>query len=428
MRRDAVAALLVAACVTVVAAAPARGVVLSEDPLEDSSTVLGAILRSFGFAFSGKVLAPPFNSEDANPAAAALFDTRLYFEHKTQSLKFVVHQAFLGGVRSHASLGLLGLGRGVPPPRWLPLRFSAADDPTVSLTTVTDWLYAAYTRGPLTVTLGRQPVTFGQAKIWRPTDLVATFSLTEVNTDYKPGADALRLDYVRSDKLSLTLVAAIGELESDHDFDASIHGSSVLGQLKYDWSDTELSLIGGMVRGDALAGVTVVRDIGGFNTYAEATATLITGKSLPALDAERGDVLARAAVGATWRKGKLNVTPELLWNGFGSFDRADYLALATSTRVAIGEQITLGRAYAGVVADWELHPLMHLSGIGLVNVRDPSALVSAAFSYNIANNTSAVLGAYVPVGKRPSLATGIDVRSEYGLFPVFVFLHVKAVI
>ncbi len=80
------------------------------------------------------------------------------------------------------------------PPRWLPLTVTITDEPTLTLRDTVDWVYAAYTRGPVTITLGRQPVSFGRAKLWSPMDLVAPFALTEVDTEYRPGADAVRID------------------------------------------------------------------------------------------------------------------------------------------------------------------------------------------------------------------------------------------
>ena len=53
-------------------------------------------------------------------------------------------------------------------------------------------------------------MTFGRGAIWRTTDRVATFALTEVDRTYKPGADAVRLDWAIADQTRLELVGAVG--------------------------------------------------------------------------------------------------------------------------------------------------------------------------------------------------------------------------
>ena len=53
------------------------------------------------------------------------------------------------------------------------------------------------------------------------------------------------------------------------------------------------------------------------------------------------------------------------------------------------------------------------------------ALASLAVSYSVADNAQALLGGYVPIGKTPdALAEPAD---EFGLYPYFVFLELKAV-
>ena len=117
------------------------------------------------------------------------------------------------------------------PPRWLPLTFEH-DEPTLSLRSDADWLYAAYTAGPMTFTVGRQPITFGRGALWRTADRISTFALTEVDTEYKPGADALRIDISVAEQTQITALAAVGELESsDHDAQVELRGSSFVAPM-----------------------------------------------------------------------------------------------------------------------------------------------------------------------------------------------------
>ncbi len=423
------AALALAIALVTSSARPARAVVLSEDPLAETSTELGVILRSFLFSLFGSVLEPPINPlGDANPSATSILDLRLYASHKTPSWSFVIHDQLTTTVRSSGSLGPLGLGRGVAPPRWLPLSFSATDQPTLIMSSTVDWGYVAYTHRGVTVTVGRQPVTFGRGKVWRPTDVVSTFALTEVDTEYKPGADAARIDWTGG-KLSITALAATGELESDHDLDASIQGTTALARASYGLSHGQVAATGGYVRGDAMVGADGAWDFDSFDAYAEATVTVPTGRSLASPVVGSGDLVPRAVVGATFHRGDVMVSPELWWNGFGTFDRDQYLAVASSDRVGVGEQITLGRAHAVGSVLWQAHPLLTVTGAAIVNLRDPSGLITVGLGYSVSDDVEASIGGYVPLGRKPDASGGLPVlRSEYGTYPYFLFARLKAAI
>ena len=105
----------------------AAAIVIAEDELEETSTITGLVARNFGFILAGPTLAPPYSTEDSSPTGMGIFDARAYFEHRAQRWKFVAHQQFTLQMQSHSMLGGVNLGRGVSPPRWLPLQFRHQD-------------------------------------------------------------------------------------------------------------------------------------------------------------------------------------------------------------------------------------------------------------------------------------------------------------
>jgi hypothetical protein len=407
------------------ALAPARAVVLSENELAETSLSIGAVARSFAFTLHGEPLRPPLAPEDLDPSGFGIFDLRLYAVRQTPRLKLVAHLQLTTLVRAHPLTGGVAVGRGVAPPRWLPMSFELADDPTIEIAAGADWLYAAYSIDRFTVTLGRQPVTLGRGAIWSPIDLVATFALTEVDTEYKPGADALRVDYSPDARSALTFLASTGELEDDHDLGAALSASTVLVRYTRGWDRGEVGATAAYVRGDAVLGADGVVDTGSFEIYGEATLTLVTDDSVVAALVTDGQIVPKAMVGATFRTSHtLTLRPELHHNDFGATEPADYLAVAASDRVALGEQIVLGRDYAAIAADWELHPLVHLGGLALVNALDPSALLSLGLRYNLADNAELYLGGYLPVGRTPY--TPLAPKDEFGQYPALAFAELKA--
>jgi hypothetical protein len=403
--------------------APARAFVLSEDELEERSTELGLTVRSFSFVLTGPMLREPYNpAGDADPTGIGLLDLRAFFAHKRPWLKLVLHNQLTSTVRSHASSTLLGLGRGLEPPRWLPLQATIADEQGLTLRETVDWAYAAVTLGPVTVTAGRQPITLGRGKLYKPLDLVATFALTEVDTEYKPGADAFRLDWNATQRTVLSLFATAGEWNDE----LALRGSAFALRAKQELARGEVGMLGGLVRGDGVIGTDAVVDAGKFDIYAELVLHLITDRSLTPRKPTTSSAVLRGLLGATFKPtAKLTLSPELYYNGFGEWRAEDYLGVALSERVAVGEMYNLGRAYVAGLALWEAHPLLNLNLALILNPVDPSALLSLGLSYSLAQNMVLLAGGYIPAGRVPDLRAGTP-RTEFGLYPTFLFLELKA--
>ncbi|MBK7581660.1 MAG: hypothetical protein IPI67_15810 [Myxococcales bacterium] len=407
----------------------ASAFVLAEDELEETSTELGAVVRTFGFVMAGPTLDPPFNLEDASPASTTVVDIRPYFSYRTPDLKLTLHQSLISITRSHASLALSPLGRGTSPPRFLPLRWTARDDPTATLATETEWAYAAWLAGSVTISVGRQPVSLGRGRIWRPWDVVSSFSLTEVDTEYKPGVDAARFDFSPSSSTTLSVIAAAGERQRDDDFQADLAGSAFVGRFVHGFGRTELGVLVGLVRQDAVLGWSAQWDLDVFDLYAEVSATWLREESAvsPAVS-ERKTAVPRALLGATIAPGEhWKLVPEVYYDGFGARHPKDYLAIALSERVALGEQVVLGNLYSGAALEFEAHPLVHLTALGITNLLDPSALASLSCRYDLGKNTRLIAGGYVPLGPRPDENTVFVPKSEFGLFPYFGFVELGVV-
>jgi hypothetical protein len=428
VRHLALIALLSLVCLP----APARAIVLAEDELEERSTEIGLLGRGFSFALTGPILRPPYALEDTTPLWLGLADLRLSFAHKSPWLKLVLHNQLTATGRSHVLQSPLALGRGAEPPRWLPLQWEIADEKKFTLRDSIDWIYIALTWGPMVTTAGRQPITFGRGKFFSPMDLLSTFALTEVDTEYKPGADALRLDWTAAQRTVITLLAVAGKSNDV----LSLRGSSFALRAKQGWDSGEAGLLAGFIRRDAVVGLDGVWDVGAFDLYSEVTLTRVTGQSLSPRQPFTSRAVVRGLAGATFKPtAKLTLSPEIYVNGFGAWDKEDYYHLALSERVALGELSSLGRLYLTGLALWEVHALVNLSLGVIINPRDPSGLLFLGGSYNVLSNVDLLAGAYVPAGRLPnlrdpiSLLPGVQVprpRSEFGMYPNFVYLEIKA--
>jgi hypothetical protein len=415
---------------------PARAFVLAQDELGGSSTELGLDIRSFNFVFTGPLLKPPYTLIDEDPASLDLTDMRLYFSIEQPWLKVVVHNQLTDQMMSGALAGPFNIGQGPVPLRWLPLNWTLVNKNTFIMEDAFDWAYASIIHGPVTITAGRQPVTFGRGKIWSPMDVIAPFSLTDVDTEYKSGVDAVRMDVTPAENTNLSFVATAGKWDNV----LSARGSSFAVRATQGWSTAgsggitggEIGFLGGLVRSDKVVGVDGLVNAGKADMYGEATLTLPDDESLTPRPPQTRLVVVKGVAGVTFKPvGKLTVSPEVLFNGFGATGASDYLRVATSGRMTAGEIYTMGRIYLAETAVWEPYPLLDFSLAALVNLQDPSALFVPALKYNVANSVDISVGAYLPAGRLPSISQNSTMlpvlapHSEFGLYPDFFFLELR---
>lgn len=405
--------------------------VVDEDPLEEESTEIGVVARSFAFLSAGPVLEPPLAPEGVNPTGQSIFDARLYALHKTPNYRLVVHNQSTMSLTSFAEVGGLNLGRGVPPPRLLPLTFDQQSDGML-LRNMTDWLFAEWRLGAVTFTVGRQPVTMGRGAAWHTNDLVSTFALTEVNKQFKPGADAVRLDWSLPERQNLMLVAAFGDIDASRDnrFGADRGGSTGLVSYKKAGEFGEFSLMAGYVRGDGVVSLDGTTSVLGFDLYGELTGTRLSKESLaaPAVD---GEFFVKALVGASLRPtSDLTIVPEVFYSGAGAAEPSEYLSVMFSDRFQIGDQTSAGRYYASLSNLWQVSPLSTLSWGMMSNLADPSALFFSALGQSLSDDVTGQLGFYAPIGQKPAITGSpflpIALQSEFGTYPYFFFAQLSA--
>ncbi len=143
--------------------------------------------------------------------------------------------------------------------------------------------------------------------------------------------------------------------------------------------------------------------------YGEATVTVPTRHSLAAPAAPATCPQGRRRRVVSRDRARSPSTRSCSTTALGSWRAADYLGIAAAPRVAIGEQVTLGRLAAAAIIDWQPHPLVHVVGLAIANVRDPSALASVSVAYSVAANASALARRLRP-GRTPADARGRDQR------------------
>jgi hypothetical protein len=304
----------------------------------------------------------------------------------------------------------LGLGSSVVPRRSLDLRSVAYDDDQLLLEHDIDRLAVRANLDDVDVSLGRQAITWGFASIFPVADLWTTFSPYELDTSQKRGIDALRILYSHSRRVEIEGV--IADRGSARDLSAGLRAIAYLSS-----TDVYLAFSKQWRELIALAGAGAV--LGSFR---------LRGDVVGPYDLERSALQRpRVALGVDYMHARVTVTVEGHYNGTGVARPSEYLAhLTTSPIVARGESYLLGRWYAGAAIHGKLSELFQVGFTSLCNLRDPSAVLALALTFQVSQETSLSLGAFHGVGRRLYLGTTTDLRSELGSVGGLYYLALSA--
>lgn len=363
-----------------------------------------------------------------DPFALGALDLRLKLDAALgEQLSLTLHHQLALSSGQGMAVGL-GAGTGAQgeaaAPQALDLSWAVADGQGMQATLRVDRAFVRLKLDMLDVLVGRQPVTFGSTFFFTPLDLVAAFSPTTIDREYKPGIDAARADLFLGTSGRLTLVAAYA---GDWNLDQVILAARASSTFDV-W---DVGLLAARSRGDLVLGVDVTGDVMGVAVRGEGSVTR----------PRHGDPFVRAALGSDVRPGYgLTLMGELYAQSLGADDPADYLQVAASERFARGELWAMGQYYAAISVSYELLPIVNLGAFCVANLADTSALIGPSLAWSISDEAELGLGAYIGVGERPedidlSAAAGpgaagalpvLKPRSEFGLTPAAFFAELKA--
>lgn len=369
----------------------------------------------------------------SEPSGQGFWDLRLKGRLEVgPHLRFQAHHAvttILGS--AGGTVSFTGTGVGLTAPEAIDLSWTAFDDAAgLQLAGRTDRLTAQASVEGASLTVGRQAVAFGNGLFFTPLDLIGVFSPATIDTEYKPGVDAVRLDGFFGTSGTVSLVSAyVGDWTPDGMIHAA-YGQGTVGV-------TDLGGFLGMIHGEPVFGVSTASGIGPVGVHADATLTL------PEDDA----AFVRAVAGGTWLPlPDTTVSAEAYVQTFGAEDPEEYLVVALSDRFTRGEVWSLGRWYTAVAVGQQITPLISANLGTVVNLADPSALLTPGLNWNLANNARLGVGAFVGLGERPDEVDPLDLidpttlqplpedeaarllglNSEFGLYPAAVFLNMAA--
>lgn len=366
-----------------------------------------------------------------HPIASGVGSGRLMGHAALGPVQLDVHWAF--AAQTAVQSGFVG----APPaaPELLPLSWAPDTGPSFVFQHRVDRLVLSARLPSVTLSLGRQPISFGVGRIFTPLDLINPFNPATIDTEYKPGVDAFRTDAYLGTSTQISLVGAwagapvLGKEKEEGGIEDAVlaaTGRTTVGV-------TDLLAFVGDVRAEPVFGLGTESALGPVGIHAEATLTL----------PQKGDPFVRAVVGADGRPtSTTTLSGEFYLQSFGADDPTEYLQIAESSRFERGEVWQMGQLYAAFVVAQEITPLVSASASVISNLRDPSALLSLNGSWSVADNADVVFGGYVGLGASPDTILvdfpgGVpeapssetirqSVNSEFGLYPSTAFLQIRA--
>lgn len=304
---------------------------------------------------------------------------------------------------------LAGFGVSAVPDRSVDLRRDFIDRERVRAWHDVDRLALTAYTGVGDVTVGRQAITWGISSLFPVADLWSRFSPFELDTEEKPGIDAVRwLSYPGS---GWELDAVLADRGSREDLSVGIRGS-----LSLPWTD--LWVGGGKLWREAMLMGGIATPLGSWKLRGEAV--------FPYDLDEDGWDRARVTLGADWLSGGLLVTGEYHHNGVGASGAEGYAAVLADPRFQRGESYYLGRHYLGALVSWSPgNDRLTLSLSGLANLQDPSTAWTPVATYDLGQSTRISLGGVLTTGDAPAGGTPPRLRSEYGTYGDLGFTRVS---
>lgn len=255
---------------------------------------------------------------------------------------------------------------------------------------------------PGDLTIGRQAIAFGSARIINPTDVFLPFEVQTLNQEYRIGIDAIRFQQPLGELGELDMGIVLGN-------DADAENSAVFIQALNNISGMDLQATIMRFSDQNLAGFGIQSALGDFGFWFEAAHVW------------NGDEYTRASTGLDYAFSEnLFGMVEYHYNGAGSRSPEQYIDLFDDFAYRNGGVFLLGQNYIIPALTWTVTPLFGVTLLAIMNLDDSSAFVNLSGEYNLSDNLYSDFGVYTFTGDHlqyTSLPPNILLGSEYGIIP-----------
>ncbi len=265
---------------------------------------------------------------------------------------------------------------------------------------------------------GRQPIDWGSGRLWQPLNVFGAFAPTDLDTEFKPGIDALTADWYPSAFSSLTgaVVLASGGDGQDGRTGVALRYRGAVG------AQSEMSLLAGRVTGHNVLGGSLEGAWGGTGWRVEA-AHYRLGRpggnawfAIAGVDRRLDD---GTVVVAEWHR-----------NTNGARTRRGLAARGLDLPGPAGLHQQLGRDVLGIALERQLTPLLAGSYLLLAAPLEDdsggtafSVAHQAGLTYSLGDESDLLFSVLLANGK--GLGADGGIRSEFGHLPASATVRVR---
>lgn len=256
--------------------------------------------------------------------------------------------------------------------------------------------------------IGRQAIGFGRIALASPLDIIAPFAPDALDTDVRPGIDALRFSRFFGRGGEIGAFAVFGRQKENNSF--LLHGETNLAGV-------DLLALGGNLRGRDLLGGGFATQFLGMGIKGELAGYRGEGVGKPGGDPRENFLQGALELDYRFVAGPMAAL-QYLYNGFGAKEPEDYPAIFLSAPIQEGLGYLLGRHYLLASVSHDPHPLVTLGALGIWNLLDDSFLLRPLARISLGDNLSLELfwsfNQGAPPKENSSAIPIIIPRSEFG--------------
>ena len=262
------------------------------------------------------------------------------------------------------------------------------------------------------ISVGRDAIAWGSARIINPTDVIAPYTYDQLDTEDRVGVDAIRVRIP---------VGVMGEVDTGYIFGNNFDfgKSAIFLRSQLNAVETDFSLLLLEFQENLLVGLDVARGIGGAGSWLEMA--YVFAKPFDK-EPNTSDNYLRTSVGLDYSfGGETYAFIEYHFSGAGAENPEDFLTNLEQPAYTSGGVYLLGVHYLAPGVTHQVTPLISVSGQMLFNLSDPSTFIAPQVAYNVAEDIHLSVGGFVSIGKQPKNSDSTQLQSEFGSYPNLFF-------
>jgi len=241
-----------------------------------------------------------------------------------------------------------------------------------------DRLFFKQTLQNFEFTLGRQRINWGVGRIWQPTDLLHPINPANYAKIEKTGADALSMKYFFGSFTDAELIVNFQEQFKNYNYGL---------RVRTNFTPFDISAILGYFENEPNIGFDLSGNVSDAGLRAEGI--YIINKEVS------DSSFFRFIVGTDYQfDSQIYALAEFQYNGQGTTCKYCY----DISKFYSGETMNLGVYYLAGLVNWQVHPLVTVTGNLMQNLNDYSGYVSPVIMYSFLDNLSLNLGGLFSYG------------------------------